>query len=283
MHDYGLEHFDNNFRKDAACWSGTNISDCLTSIVGVDRGYTWWCNKRPNNPCVFNCPTQVRECARNDPKPQEQSWHAGVNTFARWPNDTFSTSAWDVDNGSGSHVVNYTIPNGWPTNLVTNYWPLYRKNAANADLYAGDFWFEGSKRVHYSELTMESGNFTIQGVPDGRANESMAYANTRINEKHYWSTFPTNETIVYNTSFKIWGTFTTFVTHLSNNEATFACHTSQNCDNVTSHSGGRFEADNIVQCPFQFRCFTPESASGRPGCHQKFPDDYADTNPVSRE
>jgi hypothetical protein len=59
MHDYGLEHFDNNFRKDAACWSGTNISDCLTSIVGVDRGYTWWCNKRPNNPCVFNCPTQV--------------------------------------------------------------------------------------------------------------------------------------------------------------------------------------------------------------------------------
>jgi hypothetical protein len=25
----------------------------------VNRAYTWWCNKRPGNPCVFNCPNQV--------------------------------------------------------------------------------------------------------------------------------------------------------------------------------------------------------------------------------
>ncbi|KAI8471295.1 MAG: hypothetical protein J3K34DRAFT_236056 [Monoraphidium minutum] len=60
MHDFGLEHFDVNFRKDQACWNGSSIDSCLVSQVGVQRGYTWWCNKRPNNPCVFNCPTQVR-------------------------------------------------------------------------------------------------------------------------------------------------------------------------------------------------------------------------------
>lgn len=59
MHDFGLEHFDVNFRKDGRCWNGTDIAQCNAPIAGVERGYTWWCNKRPNNPCVFNCPTQV--------------------------------------------------------------------------------------------------------------------------------------------------------------------------------------------------------------------------------
>lgn len=59
MHDFGLQYFDGNFRKDMACWNGTDINGCFTTPVGVERGYTWWCNKQLNNPCVFNCPTQV--------------------------------------------------------------------------------------------------------------------------------------------------------------------------------------------------------------------------------
>lgn len=62
MHDFGFEHFDINFREDADCWNGTSITNCGTASQTVQRGYTWWCNKRPNNPCVFNCPTQVSFC-----------------------------------------------------------------------------------------------------------------------------------------------------------------------------------------------------------------------------
>lgn len=59
MHDFGFEHFDVNFRKDADCWNGSSIAACFNEIPSVERGYTWWCNKRPLSPCVFNCPTQV--------------------------------------------------------------------------------------------------------------------------------------------------------------------------------------------------------------------------------
>lgn len=64
MHDYGLDKFDSRFRDDMACWNVTAFNDStpLQSSCNntADRQYTWWCNKRPNNPCVFNCPNQVR-------------------------------------------------------------------------------------------------------------------------------------------------------------------------------------------------------------------------------
>jgi hypothetical protein len=62
MHDFGLSKFDSRFRDDQHCWNGTfsNETSVSASCGGaVDRDYTWWCNKRPNNPCVFNCPNQV--------------------------------------------------------------------------------------------------------------------------------------------------------------------------------------------------------------------------------
>lgn len=62
MHDFGLSKFDSRFRDDQACWNGTFANDSsLSTMCGssIDRHYTWWCNKRPNNPCVFNCPNQV--------------------------------------------------------------------------------------------------------------------------------------------------------------------------------------------------------------------------------
>jgi hypothetical protein len=64
MHDYGLDQFDSRFRDDAACWnvSAVNSSAALLgncSQTMRNRHYTWWCNKRPNNPCVFGCPNQV--------------------------------------------------------------------------------------------------------------------------------------------------------------------------------------------------------------------------------
>lgn len=64
MHDYGLDQFDSRFRDDIACWnvSAYNTSEPLLgncSSITRNRHYTWWCNKRPNNPCVFNCPNQV--------------------------------------------------------------------------------------------------------------------------------------------------------------------------------------------------------------------------------
>jgi hypothetical protein len=174
-----------------------------------------------------------------------------------------------------NQTVNYQIPDGWPTNLVTKYWLLDRKNERGQNLYGGEYWYQGSRRVLYSELTIESGNYTVPGVPDGRSHEDIAYKDARNNERHYWSSYPTNETTTYNTTFRVWGNFTTYVTHLSNHLETIACQTSGLCQgNVTTHSSGRFESSNIMQCPFQFRCFSPESAAGSPGCHQNFPDDY---------
>jgi len=77
MHDFGLKHFDVNFRKDVACWNGSDIEKCFVTIPGVERGYTWWCNKRPNNPCVFNCPTQVREVKQSLPL---VTWQSSTST-----------------------------------------------------------------------------------------------------------------------------------------------------------------------------------------------------------
>jgi hypothetical protein len=65
MHDFGLSEFDSRFRDDQDCWNSTssNSSAVPTSCgADADRHYTWWCNKRPNNPCVFNCPNQVCTC-----------------------------------------------------------------------------------------------------------------------------------------------------------------------------------------------------------------------------
>jgi hypothetical protein len=70
MHDFGLDQFDSRFRDDAACWNVTAASSSqplLDSCSGTTRNrhYTWWCNKRPNNPCVFGCPDQVGHYLRS--------------------------------------------------------------------------------------------------------------------------------------------------------------------------------------------------------------------------
>jgi hypothetical protein len=66
MHDYGLDKFDEAFRGDVACWNASATSPgqllAACSNSSMNRAYTWWCNKRPGNPCVFNCPNQV--CVR---------------------------------------------------------------------------------------------------------------------------------------------------------------------------------------------------------------------------
>jgi hypothetical protein len=204
-------------------------------------------------------------------------WLPGsANTFPRWPNTTGWPSAWDLQvEQNTTHVVNYTIEPGWATSLVSNYWLLGRKNNRGQELYGGDFWQEGAKRVQYDELTLEADSFTIPGIPDGRSSAQDAYFNETSNHRHYWSSFPTNETTTYNTTFKVWGAFTTFVTHLSDNQATLDCHMGSGCaSDATPHSQGRFESENIMQCPFQFRCFSPESAAGGPNCHRNFPTDY---------
>lgn len=295
MHDFGFEHFDVNFREDVMCWNGTNIQSCQGAAQGVERGYTWWCNKRPHNPCVFNCPTQVRigihlstpgtyiispqvkECEGQNARPKEMVWTCGKNnTFPRWPNDTEWESAWDLQHGTNqTHVVDYYIPNGWGTNLVTNWSALGITNENNETLYEGSYYFQGAKLVHYTNLTREHGNFAVPGVFDGQSDSAVAYSDELANERHYWSTSPTNETGVYNTTFRVWGTFTTFTTHLSNHQELLDCHVNhRGCQNTTEHSRGRAEDINMMQCPFQFRCFTPEASAGSPGCHRSFPNDY---------
>jgi hypothetical protein len=209
-------------------------------------------------------------------------WQTGSNnTFARWPNRTGWPNAWDLQAGKNTtHAVPYYIPSGWTTNLVTHIWQLGRTNTLGEPLYGGDYWYQGSKRVLYSELTIENGSYVVPGVPDGRFNASNAYFDDVSNERHYWSLYPTNITVTYNTTFRVWGNFTTYVTHLSNHQPTLDCHTSDvpcnDTANATLHAGGRWEAGNIMQCPFQFRCFTPEAAAGGPACHRRFPEDFQD-------
>jgi hypothetical protein len=194
-------------------------------------------------------------------------------------------SAWEVhDPGMNqTHIIDYYIPNGWGTNLVTSYWPLNQKDSRGIDLYAGDYWFQGAKRVQYSMLTVEPGEFVVPGVPDGRENAMNAYLNSIANERHYWSHNPTNETITHTTKFRVWGQFSTYTTHLSNHEDIINCHATNTCEsNVTAHSRGTLNTGNMMQCPFQFRCFSPESVAGSPGCHRFFPNDFtADSNSSS--
>ena len=232
---------------------------------------------------------QVAECTSTTPEPKAMTWICGANnTLARWPNNTEGwPSAWDVQAGNpnATHVLPYYIPNGWITNLVTRYWPLGRTSINGSQIYAGEYWHQGAKRVAYQELTIEPGSYVVPGVPDGRSEAADAYFDEVTNERHYWSEQPTNTTTTYNTTFKVWGTFTTFVTHLSNSRATWECHTgNKSCGKPVDnslHSGGRREEHNIMQCPFQFRCFSTESAAGSPACHRNFPQDYTRASDIS--
>lgn len=228
---------------------------------------------------------QVEECMSPIPQPTEMRWLTGSgNEFPRWPNDTSWPSAWDLQaNNPGSvHVVSYNITAGWPTNLVTRWWPLTGQTNQNGQqLYEGEYWYQGAKLVHYEQLTVENDSFVVPGIPDGSQPASVAYSDDTSNERHYWSQFPTNTTSAYNTSFRVWGAFTTYVTHLSNHLDPITCYNSStpctDTQSATAHSGGRFEASNIIQCPFHFRCFSPEAAAGSPACHRRFPDDYLGT------
>lgn len=226
---------------------------------------------------VTNVFAQVDECMANEPVPQEHTWMSGTSSvIPRWPNHTDWMSAQDLEKVTNkTHTVPYFIPDGWGTNLVTTFWALNQSNNAGQDLYEGEYMYQGAKRVHYHSLTIEDKNFTIEGVPDGRFDPSLAYFNTERNEMHYWSAMPTNETTTYHTRFRVWGKFVTYVTHLSNDISMIECHTQGNCsDTVEANTEGRQLDTNIMQCPFQFRCFSPESVSNSPNCHRNFPADF---------
>lgn len=222
----------------------------------------------------------MKSCTESNPRPEEHVWFAGAyNTIARWPNQTDLTSAWVLQQMSNqTHVVSYYIPDGWGTNLVTSYQPLNMTNLQGFDLYEGEYVDQGARRVIYRQLTLETGVFTIPGVPDGREPFDKSYNDSTANDRHYWSPDRTNETADYITHYRVWGEFTTFTTHLSNHMNAYFCHLNGSCNdftNTTNHSRGRFESTNIMQCPFQFRCFSPEASAGSPNCHKDFPFDYA--------
>jgi hypothetical protein len=148
-----------------------------------------------------------------------------------------------------------------------------------------DFWFMGSQRIVYSNVTSEISNFSLPGWPQSSQwNSSFdAYNATAASASRnvYFSTQPFNKTQHYTTTCRVWGNFTVFVTHLSNNDTTVACHDS----NFTSIFGAAASvncsivARRHLQCPFTFRCYHPEMAAGPgPRCIDDFDNGYNDTD-----
>jgi hypothetical protein len=219
----------------------------------------------------------VPECEGDQPRPQVQTWSGSqhsLNILPRWPNTTGWPSAWQLD---GRHVLRYNISDGWQTSLVTHN--------HSGSLGSADFWFMGSQRVVYSNVTWGVSTFSVPGWPQSSQwnvshdvyNVSAASASRRF----YFATRPFNTTQAYMTTHQVWGNFTVFVTHLSNNDTVIACHDS----NYTSvHAAGSTSncsavAGRHLQCPFTFRCYHPEMAGGSgPRCMDDFDNGYNDTD-----
>lgn len=192
----------------------------------------------------------------------------------RWPNMTGWPSAWQL---GGRHVLQYNITNGWHTNLVAQ--------DSSGPSGSADFWFMGSRRVVYSNVTSEVSNFSIPGWPQSSQwNSSTDIYNATAasaSRNFYFATRPFNTSQMYGTTHRVWGNFSVFVTHLSNNDTTITCHDS----NFTSiHGAGAtincsIAARRHLQCPFTFRCYQPEMSGGAgPRCIDDFDNGYNDTD-----
>lgn len=206
------------------------------------------------------------------PRPQVQTWSGinhGANILPRWPNYTQWPSAWEVD---GRHILQYNLTNGWHTNLVTK--------VSHPDGSA-EFSYMGSKRVLYGNISQESGNFTMPAWPQSR-NWSQPYGaeGAAPSRGFYFATKPFNESQLYTTTYRIWGNFTVLVTHLSNNDSTIACHNnSYQSLHGQAQANCSIVAKRHLQCPFTFRCFSPEmAAASGPRCLDDFDNGYNDTD-----
>jgi len=288
MHDFGLDQFDARFRDDKACWNGS-AAGCAAPAAPAespDRAYTWWCNRRPNNPCVFGCPNQVDECSHpTAPKPRyvrydgaDPALSAPLTRWAAassrgWP------SPWALDRSNPQdnaiHVYNYTFGDGWATNLVTN---------VSASTGAGlDYWSHGHPRVAYDGAGAAAAASSYALPPGSNI--------TGGNSTHvYWMGLDgaPNSLLArtISTSHRVYGGFTVAVTHESRSQTAADCYVNNApWSGLASPSGGFSGANatcpgsltNVSTCcPFTFRCFSTEANAGAQGprCMPSFPGDY---------
>lgn len=213
---------------------------------------------------------QVPECELDPPRPQEQVWSGSqrnLNVLPRWPNTTFWPSAWSIDCNGARHVLQYNITDGWQTNLVDN------GTAA--------FSYMGSTRIKYDNLTQEPGSFMLQAWPQTNSNWSQFFGaeGAAPSRGFYFATKPFNMTQTYNTTYRVYGNFTVYVTHLSNNDTTIACHNSSYSSALGVQANCSVVQRRHLQCPFTFRCFSPEmAAASGPRCLDDFDNGYNDTD-----
>lgn len=208
------------------------------------------------------------ECELDPPRPQVQVWsggHSRSNILARWPNTTGWPSAWELNGVDGvRHILQYNITDGWQTNLV---------DTPATTTYS----YMGSTRVVYQNITEEASAFTLHAWPQ-TSNWSQYHGaeGAAPSRGFYFATKPFNTTQQYPAAYRVWGNFTVYVTHLSSNDTTIACfdanygNKSADCSLVTKRH---------LQCPFTFRCFSPEmAAAAGPRCLDDFDNGYNDTD-----
>jgi hypothetical protein len=170
------------------------------------------------------------------------------------------------------HILQYNFTDGWQTNLVSS---------ASADGTAS-FSYMGSTRVDFQNVTQQAQSYTMYPWPQSR-NWSSQYGaeGAAASRGFYFASQPFNTTQTYNTTYRVWGNFTVYVTHLSNNDTTIACY---NSSYQSMHGPGTPVNCSVVarrhlQCPFTFRCFSPEMAAALgPRCLDDFDNGYNDTD-----
>lgn len=297
MHDFGLDKFDARFRDDVACWNGT-LAACAAASPQPDRGYSWWCNRRPNNPCVYGCPHQVDECNHpTNPKPRYVRFDGANPTdpalsspITRWAYS--SSRGWpsplslDRNNAQGNiaHVYAYDFGDGWGTSLVTN------TSAGGKGL---DYWAQGRQRVTYGTLGTSSGGAAVTAAGALASPSSFSLPSGATNATHlYWMgsggfpAFNQSQSTTLSTTHRVYGGFTAAVTHESRLQTVASCFVNNSpwssalngglggfSDNGTCAATGSFA---LTSCPFTFRCFTPEANAGASGprCMPNLPGDY---------
>lgn len=232
------------------------------------------------------CALQVPECELDPPRPQTTTWSGTelpINTLPRWPNTTGWPSAWDLNGVDGRrHYLQYNISDGWATNLVTSTTQT-NTTLGSSPVLKGQFNFMGSKRADFPTITRSPGNFTMSAWPQTKSftNSTVQDVGAAPSRNFYFATQPFNVSQVYNTSYKVWGNFTVYVTHQSNNDTTIACFNStySSMHGTAANINCTIAAQRQLQCPFTFRCFSPEMAAAPgPRCLEDFDNGYNDTS-----
>lgn len=223
-------------------------------------------------------------------------WNASnpaQNILPRWPNTTSYSqyqSAWALDGQDGmKHVIQYNITDGWHTSLVTNIW-LHPDNLVinGLPVYQGDYWYMGAKRVDYSALTIEPANNTIPAWDSATPNMSYPWdlytspSDSIKPQKVFWWGKSFLQPNVVTTKYRVWGSFTTYVTHLSARDAIVGCYNNPATWSTSDCVAANASTTYALQCPFTFRsCFTPEAHFGTPRCMRNFSADYLDASAVN--